>query len=99
MRKDLKDKTGRNLEEILKNASSCVNKNNIELGERNQARCDVLESIVELSSMTLDDRLKSIDKSYSGVELESILNIAPNYYRERYFALLEIIATSIKTDK
>ena len=99
MRTDLKNKTGRNLDEMLKNAEACLNKNNIEIGERNQARCDVLESIVELSSMPLDDRLKSIERSYSGVELESILNISPNYYRERYFALLKIIATSIKTDK
>ena len=97
--RDLKDKTGRNLDEILKNASSCVNKNNVELSGRTQARCDVLESIIELSSMTLDERLKDIEKAYQGVELEAMLNIQHNYYRERYFALLELVARGIKTDK
>ena len=92
-------KLSNNLEVILKNASSCVNKNNVELSGRAQARCDILESIAELSGMTLDDRLNLINKEYQGVELESILNISPNYYRERYFALLELVARSIKTDK
>lgn len=96
--RDLK-KMSNNLEEILKNASSCVNKNNVELSEREQARCDILESIAELSSMNLDDRLKSIEKSYSGVDLEYIINVSPNYYRDRYFALLELVATSINKDK
>ena len=59
----------------------------------------MLESIEELSGMPLDERLKSIEESYSGVELEAILNISPNYYRDRYFALLELIVKSIKTDK
>lgn len=99
MRTDLKNKTGRNLDEMMKNSEACLNKNNIELSGRNQARCDVLESIEELSGMSLDERLKSIEQSYSGVELESVLNISPNYYRDRYFALLELIATSIKEDK
>lgn len=95
----LKNKTGRTLDEIINNAEACLNKNSIELSGRNQARCDVLESIEELSSMTLDERLKSIEKSYKGVELETILNISPNYYRDRYFELLMLVATSIKTDK
>ena len=99
MRKDLKNKTGRTLDEMIKNAEACLNKNSIELSGRNQARCDILEEIEELSGMNLDDRLKSIEKSYKGVELEAILNISPNYYRDRYFALLELVATSIKTDK
>ena len=99
MRTDLKSKTGRTLDEILKNSEACLNKNNIELSGRNQARCDVLESIKELSGMSLDERLKSIEQSYSGVELEAILNISPNYYRDRYFALLELVARSIETDK
>ena len=99
MRTDLKNKTGRSFDEMMNNAEACLNKNNIELSGRNQARCDVLESIEELSGMSLDERLKSIEQSYSGVELEAILNISPNYYRDRYFALLELIATSIKEDK
>lgn len=99
MRTDLKNKTGRTLNEMINNSEACLNKNSIELSGRNQARCDVLESIEELSDMNLDERLKSIEESYKGVELESILNISPNYYRERYYALLEIVATSIKTDK
>ena len=96
--RDLK-KMNNNLDAILKNASSCVNKNNVELSGRTQARCDVLESIAELSNMTLDDRLKLINKAYQGVDLEATLNISNNYYRERYFALLELVAKSIKTDK
>lgn len=99
MRTDLKNKTGRSFDEMMKNAEACLNKNSIELSGRNQARCDVLESIAELSGMTLDERLKDIEESYKGVELEAMLNISPNYYRDRYFALLELVATSIKTDK
>lgn len=99
MRTDLKNKTGRSFNEMMMNAEACLNKNSIELNGRNQARCDVLESIEELSGMHLDERLKSIEKSYKGVELETMLNIPPNYYRDRYFALLELVVTSIKTDK
>lgn len=97
MRKDLKDKTGRNLDEILKNASSCVRGN--EVDNRFQARCEVLETISEMSNMNLYNRLKLINKAYQGVELEAMLNIQHNYYRERYFALLELVARGIKTDK
>lgn len=99
MRTDLKNKTGRTLDEMMNNADACLNKNSVELSGRNQARCDVLESIEELSGMHLDERLKSIEKSYKGVELEAMLNISPNYYRDRYFALLELVVTSIKEDK
>ena len=99
MRTD-KNKTGRSFNELmLNNAEACLNKNIIELNGRNQARCDILESIKELSCMNLTQRLKSIEKSYKGIELESMLNISPNYYRDRYFALLELVAASIKTDK
>ena len=35
MRTDLKNKTGRNLDEMMKNAEACLNKNNIELRGRN----------------------------------------------------------------
>lgn len=89
-------KMNNNLEAILKNASSCVRGN--ELNNRIQARCEVLESIAELSGMNLDERLKSIEESYKGVDLEEVLNVSPDYYRERYFALLEIVAKSIKTE-
>ena len=99
MRKDLKSKTGRNLDEILKNAEACLNKNNIEISERNQARSEVLETIAEMKDMTLYNRLNTINKAYQGVDLEATLNISPNYYRERYYALLELVARSIETDK
>ena len=99
MRTDLRNKTGRNLDEMMKNAEACLNKNNIELSGRIQARCEVLETIAEMKDMNLYNRLKLIDKAYEGVELESILNISPEYYRERYYALLELVARSIETDK
>lgn len=90
-------KMSNNLEEILKNASNCVR--NDEVDNRIQARCDVLETLAEMKDMTLNDRLKLINQAHQGVDLEAMLNISPDYYRERYFALLEIVATSIKTDK
>ena len=94
--RDLK-KMSNNLEAILKNASSCVRGN--EVDNRFQARCEVLETISEMSNMNLYNRLKLINKAYQGVELEAMLNIQHNYYRERYFALLELVARGIKTDK
>lgn len=97
MRKDLKNRT-RNLDEMIKNASSCV-RGNDEVDNRIQARCEVLETIAELSGMNLDERLKSIEESYKGVDLEEALNVPKEYYRERYFSLLEIVAKSIKTYK
>lgn len=97
MRTDLK-KMNRNLDEILKNASSCV-RGNDENNNMIQARCEVLETLAEMKDMTLYNRLKLINNAYQGVDLEAMLNISPDYYRERYFALLEIVARSIKTDK
>lgn len=99
MRTDLKNKTGRNLDEMIKNSEACLNKNNIELSGKIQARSEVLETIAEMKDMTLYNRLNTINKAYQGVELEAILNISPNYYRDRYFSLLELVATSIKEDK
>ena len=95
--RDLK-KMNNNLEAILKNASSCVRENNTN-NSKIQARCEVFETIAEMSDMTLHSRLELINKAYQGVDLEATLNISPDYYRERYFALLEIVARSIKTDK
>lgn len=94
--RDLK-KMNNSLEAILKNASSCVR--NDEVDNRIQARCEVLETIAEMSNMPICNRLELINKAYQGVDLEATLNISPDYYRERYFALLEIVAKSIKTDK
>lgn len=94
--RDLK-KMSNNLEEILKNASSCVR--NDEVDNRIQARCEVLETIAEMSNMPIYSRLELIDKAYQGVDLEEALNVPKEYYRERYFALLELVAKSIKTDK
>ena len=93
--RDLK-KMNNNLEAILKNASSCVRDD--EVDNRIQARCEVLETIAEMSDMPLNDRLKLINQAYQGVGLEEVLNVSPEYYRERYFALLELIAKSIKTE-
>lgn len=93
--RDLK-KMNNSLEAILNNASSCVR--NDEVDNRIQARCEVLETIAEMSNMNLYNRLELINKAYQGVDLEEVLNVSPEYYRERYFALLEIIAKSIKTE-
>lgn len=95
MRTDLK-KMNNNLEEIMKNASSVRND---KVDNRIQARCDVLETLAEMRSINLYNRLKLINKAYQGVDLEATLNISPDYYRERYFALLEIVAKSINIDK
>lgn len=95
--RDLK-KLNNSLEAILKNASSCVNKNNEE-DSRIQARCEVLETLAEMKDMNLYNRLELINKEYLGVDLEEVLNISPAYYRERYYALLEIVARSINKDK
>lgn len=91
--RDLK-KMNNSLEAILKNASSCVRNN--EVNNRIQARCEVLETIAEMSNIPIYNRLKLIDKAYQGVDLEEVLNVSPEYYRERYFALLELVAKSIK---
>lgn len=90
-------KMSNNLEEILKNASSCVRNDKVD--NRIQARCEVLETLAEMKDMNLYNRLKLIDKAYQGVDLEEVLNISPEYYRERYYALLELVAKSINTDK
>ena len=95
--RDLK-KMSNNIETILKNASSCVRGNDAN-NNKVQARCEVLETLAEMKDMTLYNRLKLINNAYQGVDLESTLNISPDYYRERYYSLLEIVATSIKTDK
>lgn len=94
--RDLK-KMNNNLEEILKNASNCVRGN--ESDNMVQARCEVLETLAEMKDMSLANRISLINKAYLGVDLEEVLNVSPDYYRERYFALLEIVARSIKTDK
>ena len=94
--RDLK-KLSRNLDTILQNASSCVKGDSD--NSVTQARCDVLETLAEMKDMPLNDRLKLINQAHQGVDLEAMLNISPDYYRERYFALLEIVATSIKADK
>ena len=94
--RDLK-KMNNNLEAILKNASSCVR--NDEVDNRIKARCEVLETLAEMKDKPIIQRLNLINKAYQGVDLEATLNISPDYYRERYFALLEIVAKSIKTDK
>lgn len=91
-------KVSNNLEAILKNASSCVRGNDAN-NNKVQARCEVLETLAEMKDMTLYNRINLINKAYQGVDLESKLNISPDYYRERYYALLEIVARSIKTDK
>ena len=90
-------KLSNNLEVILKNASSCIR--NDEVDNRIQARGEVLETLAEMKDMNLYNRLKLIDKSYQGVDLEEVLNVSPEYYRERYYALLELVARSINTDK
>ena len=95
--RDLK-KMNNNLETILKNASNCVRGNDAN-NNKVQARYEVLETLAEMKDMTLYNRLNLINKAYQGVDLEATLNISPEYYRERYFALLEIVAKSIKTDK
>lgn len=91
-------KMSNNLEEILKNASSCVRGNDAN-NNKVQARYEVLDTLAEMKDKPIIQRLNIINKAYQGVDLEATLNISPDYYRERYFALLEIVAKSIKTDK
>ena len=97
MRTDL-SKMNNSLEAILKNASSCVRGNETN-NNKIQARYEVFETIAEMSDMSLHSRLELINKAYQGVDIESKLNIPQDYYRERYYVLLELVAKSIKTDK
>lgn len=89
-------KMDNSLEAILNNASSCVKENKV--NDKIQARCEVLETIAEMSNMPICSRLELINKAYQGVDLEEALNVPKEYYRERYFALLELVAKSIKTE-
>ena len=53
---------------------------------------DVLEDILALKDLDVEARLSSIESRQSNKELETILGVSKDYYRDRYFALLKIIA-------
>ena len=53
---------------------------------------DVLEDILALKDLDVEARLSSIESRQSNKELETILGVSKDYYRDRYFALLKLIA-------
>ena len=56
---------------------------------------DVLEDLLELKDLDVETRLSNIEASSSNTELEAILGVSSDYYRNKYFALLKIIASGV----
>ena len=56
------------------------------------AMCDVLEDIYSLKDLNVEARWKNIESRQNNKELENILGVSKDYYRDRYFALLRVIA-------
>lgn len=62
------------------------------------AMCDVLEDVLALKDLDVEARLSNIESRQSNKELETILGVSTDYYRDKYFALLKFLAlcTDIK---
>ena len=52
---------------------------------------DVLEDIFELKGLDVKAQLSSIKSRQSNKELETVLGVSSDYYRDKYFALLRVL--------
>ena len=87
---------GKTLDEILANAQAAVG-----VGiptPQFDAIGSVLGDMLALKDLDVEARLSNIESRHSNKELETILGVSTDYYRDKYFALLKVLAwgTSIK---
>lgn len=52
---------------------------------------DVLEDILELKDLDVKAQLSSIKSRQSNKELETVLGVSSDYYRDKYFAILKVL--------
>lgn len=87
------DYCGKTFEEMLENAQSAMR---VDIPTPSfDAIGDVLEDVLSFKDLDVDARLSNIERVYSNRELEAILGISPDYYRDKYFALLKVVALGI----
>lgn len=84
--------SGRTVEEMVQSAKKAIREKDSTRGY--DAVSDVLEDVSLFKGLSLEDRLLAIENSSSNTELEEILGIPSDYYRNKYFALLKVIALS-----
>lgn len=87
---------GKTFDEVLENAQA-----DIELDiptPEFDAIGAVLEDMLELKDLDVEARLSNIESRHYNKELEAILGVSTDYYRDKYFALLKILSfcTDIK---
>lgn len=87
------DNCGKTFEEMLENAQSVIGVDSTT--SKFDALGDVLEDLLELKDLDVETRLSNIEASSSNTELEAILGISSDYYRNKYFALLKIVASGV----
>lgn len=87
---------GKTLEEILANAQAAVEADIPT--PKFDAIGAVLEDMLALKDLDVEARLSNIESRYSNKELEAILGVPTDYYHDKYFALLKVLAlgTGIK---
>ena len=82
--------SGRTVEEMVQNAQKTMREKDSVM--EYDAVSDVLEDVYLFKGLSLEDRLSIIETASSSTELEEILGIPSDYYRNKYFALLKVIA-------
>lgn len=65
---------------------------------RADAKSDVLNELYELNKLGLAERIEALNRSYTNSDLETALNVPSDYYRNRYYALLEIVSLTFNVD-
>lgn len=87
---------GKTFDEMLANAQAAMR---VDIPTpKFDAMGDVLEDVLALKDLDVEARLSNIESRYSNKELETILGVSADYYRDKYFALLKVVAlgTDIK---
>lgn len=90
------DNCGKTFEEILENAQAAM-RVDVPTPEFD-AIGDVLEDVLALKGLSVEARLSNIENMSSNTELkklETILGVSSGYYRNKYFALLKVIALGV----
>lgn len=87
---------GKTFEEMLENAQAVIRVE--DSAPEFDAVGDVLEDVLALKDLDVEARLSNIEASSYNTEVEAILGVPSDYYRNKYFALLKVVAlgTDIK---
>lgn len=92
-RRNSMDNCGKTFDEMLENAQESMR---VDIPTpKFDAMCDVLEDLYALKDLDVEDSWSNIENRQSNKELETILGVSTDYYRDRYFALLKVIAFCI----